>query len=81
MTAVAVRAGLARNWAGILVVIVAIWLVWFLLQAPGCGSGGSGTTTTKVPAALSARGGVPVAPRGPGTASRMLPRWSGSSSS
>jgi hypothetical protein len=47
--AAAVRAGLARNWAGALIVVVAIWLVWFLLAAPGCGSGGSGTTPTHVP--------------------------------
>ena len=44
-----VRAGLARNWVRVLTVVVAIWLVWFLLAAPGCGSGDSGTTTTKVP--------------------------------
>jgi hypothetical protein len=45
-----VRAGLARNWARVLIVVAAIWIVWFLLAAPGCGSGGSGTTPTKVPA-------------------------------
>ncbi|HEY8843225.1 MAG TPA: hypothetical protein VIM23_04910 [Gaiellaceae bacterium] len=43
------RTGLARNWARALIVVVAIWLVWFLLAAPGCGSGGSGMTTTQVP--------------------------------
>jgi hypothetical protein len=32
-----------------LIVVVAIWFVWFLLAAPGCGSGNSGTTTTQVP--------------------------------
>jgi len=31
------------------IVIGVILLAWFLLVAPGCGSGDSGTTTTTVP--------------------------------
>ncbi len=42
-TAAVVRAFLARSWVrALLIAAVAIWLVWFFLTVPGCGSGSGG---------------------------------------
>jgi hypothetical protein len=46
-----VPAGPARKWVTAAIVVGVIVLVWFVLAAPGCGSGDTGTDTGAAPGA------------------------------
>jgi len=64
--------------------VAVIVFVWFVLAAPGCGSGDTGTDTGIAPGPSRAERGAaeigsPLAD--PAAKPAMLPRWSGSSSS